>query len=570
MQTQLGRGRAALLLLLLHRATATLLPTTLVRPHPGVSVGGLSYRTNMITPRLRSAGNRGTAIFLSSRCCLIPARSMTTIPGSTCAASCESKLCLLCDTPYTSWVEHSCEDAHVARSVVCRFFVMPERSESIMQHLERHIALDLKEVDALTDRKVGRRRERLLAGLVHLVEKGVLRDSLPTLPPPTTAHKIMDNVRGAGVSGASLEVNSDLFINRILVGEAYLRREVLDRCARLMPSLTAMELNSVATYVMSPRQLARIFDELSLVELLMVRAEVDRAPENATTATAAANDPARAEEPASVEQLHETTSAPLPGIDTGTESLPVQQPSSSTTATTSLSRPRWRLSREDKAYIMCACLGELHRFHEQERPRSVISKSAADAIVLNVLAGHGRENLVSELVHETLQRIVDEGTMVWRQHQEDVKGRGCSSEANLAGTPRVSARREPDTASSVSEGLRYVRTAPLPSKPFPRPASQVIPDSVAAEKLVSSYLPFNDVDQLCGAATNTGEVTTATPPGSSTHCTCTTSPELISVLHTSEKDWGPLTAELRKRAEDWNRLPFVPSTPELKASKTSH
>ncbi|CBZ30003.1 RNA editing complex protein MP46 [Leishmania mexicana MHOM/GT/2001/U1103] len=494
---------------------------------------------------------------------------MTTFPESMCAVSCESQLCLLCDTPYISWTEHSREHAHVARSVVCRFFVTPERSESIMQHLERHIALDLKEVDALTDRKVGRRRERLLAGLAHLVEKGVLRDSIPTLLRSTPACEGDDTGRGAGISGATLEVNSDLFLNRVLVGEAFLRREVLDRCARLMPSLTAMELNSVVTYLTSTRQVARIFDELSLMELLVARAESERAPANVNTATAAATAAGRAAESASVEQLSETTAAPLPDSDASTESPPGQQPCSSTPAAASPSPPRWSLSREDKVSIMCACLGELHRFHEQERPRSVISKAAADAIVLNVLAGHGRENLVSELVHETLQRIVDEGTVVWRQHQEDVKRRGRSSEANLTGAARISTRRAPDTDSAVSEDLWYVRTAPLPSKPSPRPASPATLDSAAAEQLVSSYLPFNDVDHLSGAEPDAAKTTAEAPSGSNADGTCTTSPEFISVLHTSEKDWGPLTAELRKRAEDWSRLPFAPSTPELKASKLS-
>nr|AAR10834.1 MP46 [Leishmania major] len=565
MQAQLGRGHAALLRL--YRVVAALVSTAPIWRHPATAAKGPSYSADVIAPRLSFAGNRRATVFTSSCCRLTPARCMTTVPESTCAASCESQLCLLCDTPYTSWTEHSREHAHVARSVVCRFFVMPERSESIMQHLERHIALDLKEVDALTDRKVGRRRERLLAGLVHLVEKGVLRDSIPTLPFSTPARGGTDKGRGAGISGVTLGVDADLFLNRVLVGEAFLRREVLDRCARLMPSLTAMELNSVVTYLTSTRQMARIFDELSLIELLVTRSGLESAPANVNTATAAATAAGRAAESASVEPLSETAAAPLPDSDASTESPPAHQPCSSTLAASLPSPPRWSLSREDKVYIMCACLGELHRFHEQERPRSVISKAAADAIVLNVLAGHGRENLVSELVHETLQRIVDEGTVVWRQHQEDVKRRGRSSEANVAGAARISARRAPRTDSTVSEDLCYVRTAPLPSAPSPRPASQVTLDSAAAEQLVSSYLPFNDVDQLSGAETDAVKATAEAPSRSSPDRTCTTSPECISVLHTSEKDWGPLTAELRKRAEDWNRLPFVPSTPELKASK---
>nr|CCM18645.1 Putative RNA editing complex protein MP46,mitochondrial [Leishmania guyanensis] len=515
----------------------------------------------MIPLRMRFDGYRRATTSTASWYCLTPARCRTTMPESAYAGSCEPELCLLCDTPYTSWTAHTREHAHVARSVVCRFFVMPERSESIMQHLERHIALDLKEVDALTARKVERRRERLLAGLVHLVEKGVLRYSIPTLPPSTPTGGKTGRRRGIGIGGASLEVNLDRFLTCVLVGEAFLRREVLDRCARLIPSLKAVELNSVVAYLTSTRQVARIFDELSLLELLVARAESDKAPESATTVFA------RVTEPANVEPLSATAGAPSSGSDTSTDASPLPRPSSSMPAATPSSPIRWNLSHEDKAYIMCACLGELHRFHEQERPRSVASKAAADAIVLNVLAGHGRENLVSELVHDTLQRMVDEGTVIWRQHQEDVKRRGLSSEANLTAKNGIGEQSALDMDGRVSEGLRYMRTAPLASKPSPPSASVGALDSAAAERLVSSYLPFKDIDQLGSEENEAVKATTTTPSRSSTDDTCITTPDFIAALHTSAKNWKPLTAELRQRGKDWNRLPFAPSSPKLKVWK---
>ncbi|KAG5469827.1 hypothetical protein CUR178_01967 [Leishmania enriettii] len=557
MRAKFGEGHAALLL---HRAVATSVSMVPCRRRPSATVERVGCGANATSSCLRSAVDRRAAIFASSRCCLTPARCTATVPESAYGVPCESETCLLCDTPYTCWTTHSREHTHVARSVVCRFFVMPERSESIMQHLERHIALDLKEVDALTARKVERRRERLLAGLVHLVEKGVLRDSIPTLPPNSTPASTFKG-RSAGVSGATLEVHSDRFLIRVLVGEAFLRREVLDRCARLMPSLTALELNSVVAYLTSVRQVARIFDELSLLELLMARAERDKAPLNAATDATGATDSAH------VEQLSEAAATPLLDTDVSTPVLSPQEPSSSTTAASPTSPLRWKLSGEDKAYIMCACLGELHRFHEQERPRSVASKAAADAIVLNVLAGHGRENLVSELVHETLQRIVDEGTAVWRQHQEDVKRRGLSSEANRTKMNASTAQSARAPHSRESGGLRYVRSAPLPSKPSPQPASAATLDDAAAQQLVSSYLPFQDVDALGGAVTDEAKATATTPSTASTGGTYITSPELLSAIHTSEKHWGPLTAELRQRSKDWRQLPFAPASPELKVQR---
>ncbi|KAG5495171.1 hypothetical protein JKF63_02226 [Porcisia hertigi] len=557
MRARFGRGDTARLL---RRAVATPASMVTARLHPTAAVERLNYGA----PRLWLSKKRSATVWsaCSRCCCFTPARGMATTPGSACVTSCHSEFCLLCDTPYTSWTEHCQEHAHVARSAVCRFFVMPERSESIMQHLERHIALDFNEVDALTARKVERRRERLLAGLVHLVENGVLRDSIPTLPSLTQG--FTDTETRTDVNGATLVVNSDPFLIRVLIGESFLRREVLDRCARLIPSLTGIELNSVVAYLTSTRQVARIFDELSLVELLAARAESEKTHRDATTAAAGATKSANAG------QLRESAPAPSPGSETGSEAgMSLQQISSSRPVAGLPPALRWSLSREEKAYIMCACIGELHRFHDQERPRSVTSKTAADAIVLNVLAGHGRENLVSELVHETLQRIVDEGTAVWRQHQEDVKRRGLSSESHFARTSQTTAQSALDTDRMVVEGLPYMRTAPLLSHPSPRPASETTLDSAAAEQLVSSYLPFKDVDELFDTAHNVEGATTAAQPKSDTEGTCTTSPEFIWAHHTSGKLWEPLIAELRQRGTEWNRLPFAPNSPELKVTKKS-
>lgn len=452
-------------------------------------------------------------------------QGVTGAGSATATAAQDGDYCSLCDAHFTSWSAHSSDHAHVARAVVCRFFVMPERSESIMQHLERHIALDLREVDALALRKVQRRRTRLLAGMIHLVEEGVLRDSIPERmdkPSPTGAAR--------GVTAAALNVHADRFMTNVLLGDAVMRREVLDRCARLMPTLMAHELHSVATYLTTPRQLARVFDELALLDLLAARPGAQ--PESAT---------------------------PTPSNGSGD--------ATAQTAAADAASPRWSLTRENKSLIVCACLGELHRFHDRTRPVSVATKAAADAIVLHVLAGHSRENLIAELVHDALQRIVDEGTPVWRQYQEETKRRARAQAPQAA----TAAEQRGGVAGAAMGGTRMnLRYAPLAAQPTPSPAAteEMTVDEAASQHLFESYFPFRDVR---ASGSDTAAATLAQGEGAAAAAaaaaaTLLEDAEYVPAAHRAAKHWEPLLLDMRQRVVAWNSLDMVPPSPPFTAT----
>ncbi|KAK7201399.1 RNA editing complex protein MP46 [Novymonas esmeraldas] len=562
MHARLGRGGGASWLL---RCAAAAPPSAVWTTSPPQGGGGLCSNIGAlcafpvcvgVSYRHTTAAAAATAPATYTHTSLSPKRYATTAAAAADATGVpanEPERCLLCDAPFTSWGTHVSEHTHMARAAVCQFFIMPDRSESIMRHLERHIALDLKEVDALATRKVARRRERLLAGLLHLVEEGVLTDCLPMVPSSpeegggaataAAAEAGSSSSSGAGrraaVSGAALQVDADRFPIRILIGEAFLQREAIDRCARLMPTLSKVQLHSVVVYITSTRQLARIFDELSLGDLVTARAEKEAKAAKATTTTTTTNTAAAA-----------AVAAPVDGNGEGAVDSRGAAPPGGCSVSLS-SPPRLSLSREDKAAILYACLGELHRFHEQERPLSVASKAVADAIVLNVLAGHARENIVSELVHEALQRIVDEGTPIWREFNEDVKRRRGGSDT------RDAARR------SLARGgvwdaplqLHNVRTAPLPTTPAPRPESADRMSCAAAERMISAYIPFSGVRAVKGEG------------GGPADEAALGHPELISVYNMAERDWLPVTKELRDRFEGWSSLPLVPRSPRFVGNK---
>lgn len=421
---------------------------------------------------------------------------------------------------------------------MCKYFVLPERSESLMEHLERHIALDLKEVDALTARKVARRRRRLLAGLLHLHEEGVLTDSLPCAAPLSSTSN----------AGASLEVHGDHFLTRLLLGESYMRKEVVDRAARLVPTMSGIELNAVATYLMATRQLARLFDELAMQDVL--KAALEKA--NASVAAASA----------ATEATATTFSAPLP-----------------------------RLSREEKAAILLACVGELEHFHRQDRPRSVLSKVSADALVLNVVATHARDNLISELVHEALQRVVEEGSPVWRQHQQQVMLRAAgtrAAETPATGRAAASARdlhnkrgaTQTRNSTSVAQDLsvRYVQQTRLASMPAPAPASATTAllhlTPTAAAEMVAGYVVMEDVDgprckdaslgdgEGVDGAAGSGHGTRDAKEGPNTSASL--SPPLFeSAENTAKKFWEPMRKELHEHAEFYRSLPMMTAVPRL-------
>ncbi|CUE73248.1 RNA editing complex protein MP46, putative [Bodo saltans] len=82
--------------------------------------------------------------------------------------------------------------------------------------------------------------------------------------------------------------------------------------------------------------------------------------------------------------------------------------------------PLKELKSDMRAAVVLAMLGELQLFSRQPRSRNVSDPATADLLVLNVLATHVLDNVLSELTHMVLQKVVDEGTPVWTAYQEQL------------------------------------------------------------------------------------------------------------------------------------------------------
>lgn len=63
----------------------------------------------------------------------------------------------------------------------------------------------------------------------------------------------------------------DKFVNFVFVGSSYVRREVLDRVARLMPNSSAIELSAITRFILSQRNLSRIFDVFDFASMIMLK-----------------------------------------------------------------------------------------------------------------------------------------------------------------------------------------------------------------------------------------------------------------------------------------------------------
>ena len=540
-------------------------------------------------------------------------------------------VCLLCDSPFSSWHEHCLEPGHIARTAICSFFVLPERSESLMQHLERHIALDLKEVDALAMKKVKRRRRRLLAGLLHLVEEGVLKDSLPGMPASTDEQQSADRGSCCGRKAsveAGLQVNADLFLTRLLLGESYMRREVIDRSARLVPTLTHVELNAVVTYLMSTRQLARMFDELSLHELIRAYADrtrvaaqtdskqkvetgkVDNTRLQSQASDGANGDAGRSTDSSSPARESGNANAAATGSNTGLAShtdTPAStlaaEPGVSSAASTSGTEPSetsplpvaspatWKLSRDEKAAVLLACIGELEHFHRQDRPRSVSSKLTADALVLNVVATHARDNVISELIHESLQRMVEEGSPVWLEHEKQVRQRTAAERS--AGRGRVDIQRQnkyrngtdaqqpaPLRKESTTSAFVLDRSRPLSPTPYLAAAPSTtsttgtstspLLDAEAAERLISSYVVFQDVDSRSAASPAATQKEAISAPAAVAPAgeagVSLGPPVYVSGVNLAPMKWTSMEAELKHCAMVYQDLQICRPFPRLRYS----
>ncbi|RNF23766.1 RNA editing complex protein MP46 [Trypanosoma conorhini] len=274
--------------------------------------------------------------------------------------------CRLCDVEYDSWGKHAAGASHIARNAICRTYVDPERHNAMMQQLWKHIRLDFEYIDGVTHKKEDRRRGRLASTISHLQERGVLCHSIPRL-----------SVDESG--GRSVVVTRDAFVNFMLVGDSYAKQETVDRVARLMPRLEAVELSSVVQYILSKRRLSRLFDELDMKQVLFRDTAADGGvPTHGEEGTHGKGDSAR--------EGGGATEQPL------------------------------RLRQEEKAVILLSCLGELQMYSRQDRSHSVATRAAAEQLVLNVLGTHVMENIIAELVHAVLQAVVEEGTPVWREY----------------------------------------------------------------------------------------------------------------------------------------------------------
>ncbi|CCW60871.1 unnamed protein product [Phytomonas sp. EM1] len=359
--------------------------------------------------------------------------------------------CGLCDRPYQSWREHASTPLHIARAAVCGAFASPERGTAILSQLSRHLRMDFAGVDAAAWERERRRRARLGSTLRHLAERGILREGLPfhaatpnsTEPPTETAQRIASAtaIEDDPETRAMAPVVSDGFLRYVLVGEGYAREEVVNRVARLIPGASAVELEAIAIYTLSPRPLARLYDEVRMDHILAARS------------------------PGGSELAHRPEAAPpLAGEPT------------------SPGKASRRVFLDGRALVLLGCIGELVQFQRRDRPRSVANKAAAETIVLHVLASHAMENLISELVHGVLQRILHEGTPIWRQFQAE------------AATYDLESRYF--TSKSLSDAPK-AKTDPPSADPLPPPSESF---STRTEQLMGFFV----VQDACAEATPRG------------------------------------------------------------------
>jgi hypothetical protein len=325
----------------------------------------------------------------------------------TAAARWASITCLLCDEEVDSFQDHARTDTHVARFAVCQHLVAPEKHSAMLKQMWDHLRLDFNAVEEVNAEKVARRRKRLSSTLVYLVDRNVLLHSVPM-----------------ATQSAAEPVTSKSFTKMEFLGELELRRAVTDRCARLFPSCSGMQLRALVDYVTARRQLEVIFDLLSLSDLVKPPAGTTRAVpkeggENAGEAPAAGKQQAR-------------------------------------------------LTAAQRSRMLLAIVGELHARTSAPRAMSVGSREAADGLVDNVLASHGIENIESELIHHVLQKIVEEGTPVWHGFKESLVAMSLSS-----------ARPEPPSLASAKQPVAAPPGDVTASPAVVRPASEAFKTTVA-------------------------------------------------------------------------------------------
>lgn len=393
--------------------------------------------------------------------------------------------CVLCDAVCDSWADHTAAAAHAARAAICEAFVQLDRSESILSQLERHVSLDLAAVDEVTSAKERRRQSRLNSTLVHLAEEGAMFYSLPFISSSTLSSSC--GVAGSDGTAPVVAVVAvdDRFTNFALNGEAYARLEALDRTARLMPATGAADLSAIVAFLLSPRNLSRLYDELGLAEVVLSRQIDDYEDEEnsgdccgvdgssnyttaTTTTTTTTNVAASADGSGGSSSGSGDAAAAAVGGSDDERSVPPPPPPPP---------PEVELQRQgDKALVLLACLGELAHLCRQDRSHSVADAGAADILVRHVLASHAVENVISELVHGVMQRVVAEGTPVWRSYKEQSR---TIAAAIAAASPNTNTNTS-DASGGCGVGAGPHRTPlqpPLSSHRAPKQLSPLMANS---------------------------------------------------------------------------------------------
>jgi hypothetical protein len=181
----------------------------------------------------------------------------------------------------------------------------------------------------------------------------------------------------------------------VMFGERAATADLTDRVARLFPSAAAEEIDAIVEYMTSPMCVGNLFD---LLELSAVLVPASRA--------------------------------------------------------TSEGGALAYVSDDAKRQLLLSMMGQLTLFGTRDRPTSVLNKADADQIVMHVLATHVIENTMSELLHHVLQRIVEEGTPVWRSFKESLCELALTSSRDAAKALPSQPTASPAQPVSATEGAR--------------------------------------------------------------------------------------------------------------------
>jgi hypothetical protein len=146
------------------------------------------------------------------------------------------------------------------------------------------------------------------------------------------------------------------------------------------------------------------------------------------------------------------------------------------------------LAADEKVAVMLAMLGELRMYTNQDHNHVVSSMATANKLVYNVLASHCAENIVSELVHSVLQRLVDEGTAVWREYKGELSAKLFTEGDSGAVSSGI-------LSEAPSEAPKEISMAMFDS--FPLAAEQEVVEELTADfNIHATWSPLNKSTSL--------------------------------------------------------------------------